>query len=84
MKLNTDGLFDVSLAHRKNLSLAVGLCFLFSAILDLIQGKSWILSGRLHWLGSLIVEWFGGYGVIVFEFGLAVFCLYRGFTMKAR
>ncbi|GHT95897.1 hypothetical protein FACS1894116_12150 [Betaproteobacteria bacterium] len=86
MGLNIDAMFDTSLSNKRNLFFVMGLGFLTMAIFDLAQGKSWILSGRLRWLGEALVEFFGGYGAVGFEFVLAIYCIYNGvvYSMKLK
>jgi membrane protease YdiL (CAAX protease family) len=84
MKIDTNGLLDVSLSHRRNLAFGLGVVFLISAIMDLIYVRSWVTEIRLHWLGNFLVEIFGSYGPIGFEFVLAVACICQGlaYTLK--
>ena len=86
MGLNIDAMFDTSLSNKRNLFLVMGLGLLTMAISDLAQGKSWILSGRLRWLGELLFEWFGDYGAVGFEFVFAAYCIYNGivYSMKLK
>ncbi|GHU48989.1 hypothetical protein AGMMS50289_26000 [Betaproteobacteria bacterium] len=86
MRLNIDAMFDTSLSNKRNLFFVMGLGFLTMAISDLAQGTSWILSGRLRWLGELLGEYFGSYGAVGFEFVLAIYCICNGvvYSMKLK
>ncbi|MDR1350793.1 MAG: hypothetical protein LBJ59_08495 [Zoogloeaceae bacterium] len=86
MRIDTNGLFDVSLSHRRNLAFLGGVWFLSLAIMDLIYGRSWIMEGRLRWLGNFLVEIFGNHGTIGFEFLLAFGTMYQGLicTLKLK
>jgi hypothetical protein len=84
MRIDTSGWFDVSLSHRRRLAFGIGVLFLITAIRDLIYARSWMMESRLHWLANFLVETFGNYGVVGFEFFLAVVSVCQGliFTFK--
>jgi hypothetical protein len=86
MRIDTNGWFEVSLSHRRKVFFWVSVLLLSGAIIDLIYGRSWMMEGRLRWLGDFLVETFGSYGVVGFEFLLALGAMCQGLicTLKLK